>query len=479
MSDLFEVSPEPEQRTKKIILIALAVLIFITIIVIGIMLMVYMNAEKGLSLYVDNVQKSIENNTVIVYEDTGDMYFSIERMASLLGYEFYNGEYKQATEDRDKCYVQNSNELVTFTLNSNIMYKTLLSDDTFYDSYTLKEAVKDINGKLYITYETLEKAFNSKVYYNQERNVLTIYTLPNLVTRYKTEITKYGYDELDEEFKNTKAILYDMLVVKKNNQYGVINLEGESIIGTKYENIEFSENTQEFFITSEGKKGVLTSDGSRKIGLNYDSIKVLDNDYKLYLVSNGAKYGVLDKDGNVLIHLDYDYIGIRDINLFPSNDIKNPYLLHDNCIPVLQNNKWGFFDVNGRQLTSIIYDSLGYISSTSRTQNENNVLVVPNTEGVEGIVVSRGSRYGLISSLGEPILPDVYTRIYMETLNGIDTYYAEYNSQIRILKDILQENSQYITGNTVTVPIEGSVTTTNNETTQTDNNVVETTTNET
>lgn len=477
MSDLFEVNQEPEQKTKKIILIAIAVLIFITIIIIGVMLFIYMNSEKKLRLFVDGVQKSTENNVVVVNEETGDMHFSIERMASLLGYEFYNGEYKQATEDRDKCYIRNANELVSFTLNSNIMYKTLLSDDTVYDSYTLKEAVKDINGKLYITYEALEKAFNSKVYYNQETKVLTIYTLPNLITRYQTEVVQYGYDELAEDFKNTKAILYDMLVVKKNDLYGVINLEGESIIGTKYDNIEFAENTQEFFITGEGKKGILTSDGSRKIGLNYDTIEVLDNDFKLYLVTNGGKYGVLDKDGNVLIHLDYDYIGIRDVKLFPSNDIKNPYLLHDNCIPVLQNNKWGFFDITGRQITSITYDSIGYIASTSRVHTESNVLIVPNTVGVEGIVVSRNGRYGLINSFGEPILPDAYTRIYMETSNGVDTYYVEYNSQIRKLSDILQENSQYVSGNTVTVPIEGSTTNTNSTTTgntvttQTDNNV--------
>ena len=61
----------------------------------------------------------------------------------------------------NKCYVQSDNEVVNFTLGSNKIYKLDLADQSENYQYKYsKKPVKAINGTLYATSETIEKAFN-------------------------------------------------------------------------------------------------------------------------------------------------------------------------------------------------------------------------------------------------------------------------------------------------------------------------------
>ena len=48
-----------------------------------------------------------------------DVYVPIRDFASYVGYSSYNGDYKQYVEDTTKCYVQSTNEVASFSLNSN------------------------------------------------------------------------------------------------------------------------------------------------------------------------------------------------------------------------------------------------------------------------------------------------------------------------------------------------------------------------
>ena len=54
----------------------------------------------------------------------------------------------------------------------------------------------------------------------------------------------------------------------------------------------------------------------------------------------------MGNDGNIVIHLEYDQIGI-DNSKFSANNVTNKYLLYDKLIPVYQNRKWGLFDKTG------------------------------------------------------------------------------------------------------------------------------------
>ena len=44
---------------------------------------------------------------MLVFENDGKIYAPIKEIASYLGYESYNGEYSQRSEEQSKCYIQN------------------------------------------------------------------------------------------------------------------------------------------------------------------------------------------------------------------------------------------------------------------------------------------------------------------------------------------------------------------------------------
>ena len=226
----------------------------------------------------------------------------------------------------------------------------------------MSEPIKRNNNKLYVIRSGLETGCNLKLMYNQKTNQIIINTLPGLYKVYNDKAEEGAYtnvDSISDNFNNKKAILYDMLVVKSGNKYGVTALDGVTTkIGTKYDEMEFIENTQEFLVKANDRYGIITKDGVVKIGINYSKIELLDNANGLYYAVNASnKKGVL-RNGKILgrLYVEYDEIGINPV-LFPSDDIKNPRLLYDNCIPVKKDNKWGMFDITGNMISNFYWDS--------------------------------------------------------------------------------------------------------------------------
>lgn len=460
---------DPE-KTKKIILFAIAgIVIFAVILVIILSITSSASAAKN-NLVLDGTTSKLDT-TILTNDESGNLYFSIERIAPILSYEFYNGEYGKATEDRTKCYVKNANELVSFDMDSNNIYKLLLTNaDSLYEKYTLTLPIKRINDKLYVSLQGMQRAFNVSAAYDAEKNVLTINTLPYLYAGYNTQVKELGYTSLAEEFVNQKAILSGLLVVVKDREYyGVISTTGETVIGTKYKKIEFMENTTEFLVQNNGKYGILTKDAVAKVDTTYDELKVIDSDTGLYLAKSNEKYGVLKRDGNVLLYLQYDYIGVKDIASFPNDNIKNPYILFDSAIPVNKDGKWGFYGLDGSTIMEPKrITTLGCISTTNRNEAHQNLLIIPASEGAEGIVVGTTSStnkttYGIYSLQHKRYLtPTTFSRIYRDVVNGDVSYYMIFSGQISSVKSRISSNISSIGEGNSTVTVNPGTSTQNN-----------------
>lgn len=359
---------------------------------------------------------------------TGKTYVDIKEIAKYLGYDAHNGEYKIDTEDTNKCWVECKEETASFFLNSNKVSKVAPNSKEDYEDNLLEDPVISKNGKLYTTTEGLEIGFNTKFNYNKSTNTIEIYTLPYLVSTYATRLKQYGYEGTSASFKNQKAILYNLFVVRKdNNLYGVINSKGEEIIGSRYKNIEFNESLKEFYVKNNNNKaGIVTSTGVTKINLLYDQITMIDKS-GLYLVKNGNKYGVLGNSGNIIVHLEYDQIGI-DNSKFLANNVSNKYLLYDNLIPVYQNKKWGLFDKTGNLVFPLEFDTIGCIPNSSGNSTLNNLLLIPT---YKAIVLGKTKdnnniEYGIYSNEGEQLVPCRLTRVYFITSAGVNNYYMEF-----------------------------------------------------
>lgn len=456
--------PKKTDNAKKISRIILAFIIILIIAIIAMMGAIMYIQTNTTKLYIDGKQsdKVLE---MMVTDTDGTIYFPIKDIANYLGYESYNGEYTDKSEEASKCYIQSENEIANFTLNSEKIYKLAISkQQANYEYVYAKKPIKAINGKLYITSDGLEKAFNVSFYYNEATKRFTIYTMPYLIEQYSTTVLDYGYIGIDENFENEKTILNSMLVVKKSNNgnYGVIDLQGNAILEAKYDSIEYLQDTNEFLVKSNNKVGVISAKKQTKIQLLYDDLELIDSDLGLYLAKQDNKYGIIDSNGNIKIYIEYDQIGI-DISRFEKNGIKNKYIIASNLIPVRKDKQWGIFDKNGNQLIDFQYDSLGYIASSNK--DAINLLVIPNYDVV---VVCKDKKYGLINSQGQTISAVVCDDIYMSISGGQTHYYMNYNDTKYDIEERLDNSGVKPKNNTSS----SSSNTTVNNTTE-DTNVAE------
>ena len=445
---------EEQQKAKRWMKIIGIILVLLLLVVIGLLVLMYYIQTTELKISIDTKSNTALKNVLIFEQDK--VYIPIRNFASYVGYNSGNGDYKQYSEDLTKCYVESENEIASFGLGSNKIYKILLDGNNDYEYYEIDEPVKMINNQLCTTIEGAEIAFNISISYNKTQNQVTIYTLPYLVSYYTMKFQNAGIADTAASFSNQKALLYNMIIVKnENGNYGVQGLNGQEVLGTKYADIKFVQSTKEFIVTTlENKMGIMSYDAKTKISPEYDKIKQIDKDNGLYLVTNNNKQGVVNSNGSIILYLEYDQIGV-DTTKYASNKIKNQYLLYNKCIPAKKNGTWELFDKTGRKITEDTYSDLGCNVGTGNAtdKNSNSVLLVPE---YEGIVVNKNNIYGLINCEGKALLPISLQSIYSITSAGEETYYMVYNNQSRnvidyIKKWVIKENNTTTnTENTVT-----------------------------
>lgn len=428
------------KKIARIILIFIALIIIAIISVLGALMYI---KNKELKLYIDgNVNDKVKN--MMEVDDDGTVYFPVKDIASYLGYQSYNGEYTDKSEDANKCYVQNDNEIANFVLNSNKIYKLALENsDGNYNYYYANKPVKAINGKLYISSDALANAFNLSFTYDTDSNRVYIYTMPYLIESYSAKVLDYGYDSISDNFINQKAVLNSMLVVTKNQgkSYAVIDLKGNAIIEAKYDNIEYLENTGDFLVTSNNKVGIISSKRETKVQLLYDSLELVDSDSGLFIAKKDNKYGIIDSKGNIKVYIEYDEIGI-DNTKFEKNNIKNKYLLDNGMIPAKKDKYWGAFDKNGKTVLNFEYDSFGYTATNNREAI--NLLIIPD---YNLMVVCQNKKYALVSSTGDMVIRPVLDDAYMTISSGKKYYYMNVSDRKIDIIEFLDEQSPNITKN--------------------------------
>ncbi|MBR3163017.1 MAG: WG repeat-containing protein [Clostridia bacterium] len=431
--DLMKNEKTDNKKVTTIIMVIIIFLIIMMLLVIG--AMAYINLTT-LKVTLNGQESTVIKNMIKIDEkNPQNVYVPIKKISSLLGYDYYTGDYTMKSEEPNQCYVECENEVAMFTLSSKTIYKTLKDDNNNYEYFTIssddKDAVISLDGEMYTTIDGIEKAFNVQWDYNLENKTMDIYTLPNLVNYYSQRLLKSGTETISEDFNNQKAVLEGMLIVEKksnsNTTVGVIDVStGQPILETKYEGIEYLEHTKDFLITSENKKGIISSNRRTLVKLQYDDIELMDYENKLYLVKNGNNYGVIDFNGKNVISTDYSEIGI-DNGKFKENNIKSKYVIAGSLIPVKSGERWGFFNVKGNQVTDFKYDSIGYVTSNNKANSGFSLLLVPD---YDAIVVGQNEKYTVMFTDGKEAMPMACDSIYMSIYGGETTYLFEYDSNV-------------------------------------------------
>ena len=440
-----EFQNKEEKKKKRTTTIILVAIIFVFIAIIATVSYLIYLQNSTLKVLLDGKENQKIKQLLQIEED-GTVYIPIKEIAGFLGYESYNGEYKEKSEETSKCYIQNENEVANFSLGSNKIYKLDLTktNENYEYEYT-KKPVKAKEGILYATSEAIEKAFNISFQYDQDKNRIRMYTMPYLIQNYSGKVLDYGYTEISDVFANKKTILQDMLVVKKGenkNIYGVIDTQGKNVLEAKYDNITYLPDVGDFLVENNKKVGILSKNGETKVQIMYDSIELMDYDAGLYVVKKDNKYGVIDLQGKTKIYIENDEIGI-DSSKFEQNNIKNKYLLADNLIPVRKDKLWGLYDKNGKQIVDFKYDSFGYIASTNK--DALNLLVIPDHNV---IVACKGKKYTLLNQAGKELFAPIADDIYMNISGGEKLYWIAVNNNRMDATKYLDQTGVSSNGNT-------------------------------
>lgn len=410
----------------------MTVLIILIIVIIG--TIIYLK-QSVMQITVNGQNKNeIEKLLYIPEDDNTKLYIPIRAIAKYLNYNDFRGDYKIKSEDSTKCYVKNENEIAMFTKDSDTLVKT--RGDSDYEYVKLEEKVLEKDGELYTTPSGIEKAFNTLFEYNANKKNINIYTMDYLNKMYASKLKIDGETlKLSEEYSDQKAIFEGLIIVIKNNIYGVVDVEsGNPILEFKYEDIKYLPATSDFLVKSNNKYGVIGKDTSIKVRTVYDEIKIMDNQNELYLVKQNNLYGVIDTKGKTIISPEYKQIGI-DISKFTQNGIENQYVLLNKIIPVKNNQDlWGIFDIKGQLVKDFIFTGIGCSSSNlSKIANSYPAVVIPS---YQVIIVEKDKHYNIITTSGEELIPTyVLETIYLKTNTetGENTFYMAYNNNEKVM----------------------------------------------
>ncbi|MBR3613643.1 MAG: WG repeat-containing protein [Clostridia bacterium] len=463
-SDSFKNELERNARSKRNVVISLVFCSFLIVLLVILIGFVRYQDSITEKMFIDDVQIGIPAGLYKVID--GDRYVNIRTLAELFGYNYTKGIYGEYTEDDDSCYLQNNFEIVAITAGAQKYTKYLEMKDPaqatigpitgirfknengYSESFKLEKPVRFEDGNLYVLQEYVPTMFNIQIDWQEYR--IRFYTLNYLASVAQRTAAGRGLTHIQEYYENMRALNYGYIVVGDatsgiiSKEYGVIDLStGQEIISTKYDDIVFVENSQEFNITvANGTVGILNNKGETVIAPSeFEKISLLDQENKLYLVEKNREYGILDKNGDILIYAEYDEIGI-DIADFIKEETDNGKLLFGKCIPVKKDNKYGLYDIEGNKLLESVYDGFGYKTpvKTTSSGSEQSALLIPSYVGINGIVVNYNDKYGIFDvNAGALILPTVFDKVYSVKKEGERTYYVSYNEEELELSQYLKE----------------------------------------
>ena len=277
----------------------------------------------------------------------------------------------------------------------------LCTYDVDYDAGTYKtKALNSKNEEIFTGNEQVEAIENLDENQNLTYNTKFLKIQKNgkygLINMEGATILPCEYDEITS-LKGLK----DILLILKDGNYGVVNEEGKVIIPTNYAEIQnLGEEPSQGFIVknAEGKYGIVDIANNQVLPMEYDGIsKIHQGDY--YVVTKGQKQILVKKAGTEILNGDYSEILAI---------LKNP----ENGVIYKKDNKCGIMDLSGKNIINSTYDDL--------------------KEGKSGnIIAKKDNKYGIIDLQGNTKVDFKYNSIIYNEKG--DLYIAEdenYNNEV-------------------------------------------------
>lgn len=475
---------EAKERKKRVLLTGI-VFCIILIIALAVLIIFYQNKDAHtFKLYINDQQVSFTPNFYYT-DEKGETYVRAKDIAKYINWSYQNGEYGTFTEDTTSGSILNQYEAASFVVGSPILKKYINvtaqpytneageeiqpfetnSENNTLETTTLPLSITSNEaGEIYFPLKSLSDICCCRVNFDNPYRMY-IYTQEYLIQLAQTKAAELGYQNISGIYENMRLLPYGQMVVSNGSLYGVVNLyDGQNVIGLKYTDMVFAQVVKEFFVktNSNGEEsiGIINMTGSQVVPpKNYSNIQVLSDELGLYLVEKESEYGVLDRKGDVIVHCEYDQIGLPE-DLLENFEFKiedNKYMLLNNTIIVKDDEKYGLYNLEGDQTLPVSFVGLGYLVSEDENsvKNSQDVLTIEldeleladgTTRDVKAIILQQeiddGSiKYGVYDAESEKlVLPCVFDRIYSITSKGETEYYIEFQTQKAKFSDQLAQN---------------------------------------
>ena len=209
-----------------------------------------------------------------------------------------------------------------------------------------------------------------------------------------------------------------IMIVKKNNKYGLINHELMLVQPIEFDTIsnyparDHEQSFPSFWAKKDDKYLIIDSLGHWVDKIEYDELTVLKANF--YLVNKNGKRWRVDRNGipiiedfEVIRDDDHGYVAIKD-SLFGLINIEGDEILpfeyedivseHLGNIFVKKNGKWGMVNAMNQQLIPCNYDYIAYACDKSGSDTANYIVV-------------QNDKFGKVSITGEEVFPCIYDGI--------------------------------------------------------------------
>ena len=342
-----EIQSNKEPKGKKIVLSLLIISIVLLIVLVLIVAMLKDNNNNvTLGLTVNGKDAEIIENMLIEGAD-GKGYISIQNVAKLIGDNYIEGGYLQDKDNKNKCYIENSNQIIEYEVDSKSIRKVDLNSKIEDEEYKLKNNIIINNDNKYIALEDLNIGCNVVYSFSEEEYKIKLYTTETLVEIYNEALIEEELN-VSNSLNNQKAMLYNMLVVSNNKEgkMGVIDTDNNLLISYIYSTIEYNEYLDNFIVSDKNKYGIISKEGRKIIEPKYQEIEIISYSPVLYKVKLNSEYGVLDETGATKVNIGYDKIGFKE----ESNTIESVCIIrnvvnnHDGIV-VCKDSKYGIVDL--------------------------------------------------------------------------------------------------------------------------------------
>jgi hypothetical protein len=222
-------------------------------------------------------------------------------------------------------------------------------------------------------YDNVRKSYNANMHLEVSKNGK--YGLMNFVSR--KMVIPAIYDRID-------VLSNNLVQVRKGNQYTLFSLTGEQVFSNWYTQMDIYTDGDYALVELNGKKGVINMAEKKTIPLEYDVMTRLRGGYSstntFFIAAKGGKYGILGRDGKVVLPFQYSMITSTGYEL----------------VTVTKNNKKGLLSSEGQPVLPVEYDDI--------------------VDADRYLMVKKDGKFGAVNRSGNFFLPveyDAISRMYM------------------------------------------------------------------